>query len=82
MSEENLEGLRVATHTCQSVVDSARREHWERFCLEKIKGPEDAPKVCKRVNALRRRARQPERPLASFRRSVHSRGAGEGERSR
>ena len=63
MSEENKEALRVATHTCQSVVDSARREHWERFCLEKIKGPEDAPKVWKRVNALRRRARQPERPL-------------------
>ena len=63
MSEENKEALRVATHTCQSVVDSARREHWERFCLQKIKGPEDAPKVWKRVNALRRRARQPERPL-------------------
>ena len=63
MSEENKEALRVATHTCQSVEDSARREQLERFCLEKIKGPEDAPKVWKRVNALRRRARQPERPL-------------------
>ena len=35
MSEENKVALRVATHTCQSVVDSARREQWERFCLEK-----------------------------------------------
>ena len=63
VSEENKEALRVATHTCQSVVDSARREHWQHFCLEKIKDPEDAPRLWKGVNALRRRARQPEKPL-------------------
>ena len=39
MLEENKEAVRVATHTCQSVVDSARREHWERFCLEKNQRP-------------------------------------------
>ena len=50
MSEENKEAVRVATHTSQSVEDSAGQENWEGFCLNKSKGPEDAPKVWKRVN--------------------------------
>ena len=57
------EALREASHNCQAVVDNARREHWERFCTEKITGPEDTCITWKKVSELRRRACQPERPL-------------------
>ena len=63
MSEDNKEALREASRNCQAVVDNARQEHWERFCTEKITGPEDTCKIWKKVRELRRRARQPERPL-------------------
>ena len=57
------EALREASRNCQAVVDNARQEHWERFSTEKITGPEDTCKIWKKVRELRRRARQPERPL-------------------
>ena len=62
MSEDNKEALREASHSCQAVEDNTRQEHWERFCTEKIAGPEDTSKIWKKVRELRRRARKPERP--------------------
>ena len=67
MSEDNKEVLREASHNCQVVVDIVRQEHLERFCAEKIGGPENSSKIWKKVSELRRRNRQPERPLLVYR---------------
>ena len=39
MSEDDKEALREATRNCQSVIDNAKREHWERLCAEKNRRP-------------------------------------------
>ena len=62
-SETNRTVLKEATQHCQSVVDTAQKEHWERFVTQEVTDPSDSPKVWKKVKAFRKRLVPPDKNL-------------------
>ena len=62
-SLENRATLQKATKLCEEVIEEERKKHWDYFCSKEIRGPQDSSKLWRKINIMKKRYRQPEKPL-------------------
>jgi exonuclease III/ribonuclease HI len=62
-SEENKNILIESEKHCKEILDNAKSQHWEDFCLSEIQNPSDISLLWKKVNSLQRNYNQPVKPL-------------------